>query len=183
MSHVLTKEGGPVTVTSRFVAVTLTWDASTGGDSGWRGKIKQFRGVNLDNIGVLVQGDRPVNYAGLDNLTPERGVDHSGDDKKGKRPETLTLTLADIPDHITSVLLSVAAFQPGQSFRDARNVKLTIKADKDYVIQPSLVGHSNFIGAAKIERVPGGWHLVVVDEHRQIAQGDRDSLVLAAQGM
>jgi tellurium resistance protein TerZ len=183
MSHLLTKEGGPVTVTSRFVAVTLTWETSTGGQGGMSGAFKKFKGVNLDNVGILVQGTRPVNYAGLDNLTPEDGVSHSGDDKKGKRPETLTVEPAKVPGHITEVLLSVAAFQPGQSFRNAKNVRVTIKADEDYVIQPSLVGHANFIGAAKLVRAGAGWQLVVVDEHRQIAQGDRDSLVLAAQGM
>lgn len=182
MPALLTKEDGPVSVTASHVIVTMSWEASTS-DGGWRGKVAKFRGTNLDNVGILVQGVRPVNYAGLDNLTPERGVDHSGDDKKGKRPETLTLTLADIPAHITEVLLSVAAFQPGESFRNAKNVKVKISADQEYMVQPSIVGHDNFLAVARLTRTGTGWQLSVVDEHRSYRQGDRDELVSSAMGM
>jgi stress response protein SCP2 len=179
----LTKDDAPVLVTSRTVTVIGTWETSTGGDSGWRGKIKNFKGVNLDNVGIVVEGATPVNYAGLDNLNPETGISHSGDDKKGKRPETLTLELDKIPQEITAVVFSMAAFQSGQSFRDAKNVRVVVQADVDYTIRPSITGHHNFIGVAKLTRVSGGWQLKVVNESRQIAQGDRDSLVNAALGM
>ncbi len=179
----LIKEDGPQKVTARRVTVVGTWETSTGGDAGWRGKVKKFKGVNLDNVGILMQRDRPVNYAGLDNLNPEPGVDHSGDDKKGKNPETLTVTLADVPREINAILFSMAAFQEGQSFRDAKNVRVTIEGDETYTIRPSIVGNANYIGVAKLYRDGLDWYLVVVDESRQIAQGNRDALVSAATGM
>ena len=179
----LLKEDGPVKVTARRVTVVGTWETSTGGDSGWRGKIKKFKGVNLDNVGIVVQGARPVNYAGLDNLNPEDGITHSGDDTKGKQPETLTVTLADVPREITAILFSMAAFQEGTSFRDAKNVRVSVQADEDYTIRPSIVGNANFIGVAKLYREGPDWFLTVVDEARQIAQGNRDALVNAATGM
>lgn len=182
MPALLTKEDGPITVSSTHVIVTMSWEASTTG-GGFGAKMRaKVRGTNLDNIGILMQGARPVNYAGIDNLSPEDGVSHTGD-TRGKKPETLTLTLGQIPAHVTSVLLTATAFQVGESFRNARNIKVKISADQEYVIQPSIIGHDNFIGVAKLTRVSGGWQLSVVDEHRSYAQGDRDALVLAAMGM
>lgn len=178
----LLKEDGPVDITTNVVTVTGSWEASTGGAGGLRGKLKQLKGVNLDNIGIVMQGARPVNYAGLDNLSPEEGITHSGD-TRGKRPETLTVDLRKVPREITSVLLVMTAFQPGNSFRDARNVRVTVSADEEYVIRPSITGHANFIGVAKLARTATGWSLAVVDQDRQYAQGDRDQLVNAAIGM
>lgn len=178
----LLKEDGAVTITTRRVSVVGSWEASTGGSGGLRGKLKQLKGVNLDNIGIVMQGARPVNYAGLDNLNPEEGISHSGD-TRGKRPETLTVDLEKVPREITAVLLVMTAFQPGNSFRDARNVRVTVQADEDYTIRPSIVGTSNFIGVAKLERAGVGWTLSVVDEDRSYAQGNRDQLVAAATGM
>lgn len=178
----LLKEDGPQRITVRRVTVTGTWESSTGGSGGLRGKLKQLKGVNLDNLGIVMQGRRPVNYAGLDNLNPEEGVSHSGD-TRGKKPETLTLELEKIPREITSVLLVMTAFQPGNTFRDARNVRVTVQADEDYAIRPSIIGHDNFIGVAKIYREGTDWYLTVVDETRHYAQGDRDQLVNAAMGM
>lgn len=182
MPALLTKDDAPVSVTASHVIVTMSWEASTS-DGGWRGKVAKFRGTNLDNVGILVQrGGRPVNYAGLDNLNPEDGVSHTGD-TRGKKPETLTLTLAQIPEYIEAVLLVATAYQPGESFRNAKNVKVKISADQEYMVQPSIVGHDNFLAVARLTRVSGGWQLSVVDEPRSYAQGDRDALVLAATGM
>jgi tellurium resistance protein TerZ len=178
----LRKEDGPVTINAQRVSVVGSWESSTGGAGGLRGKLKQFRGVNLDNLGIIMQGTRPVNYAGLDNLTPEDGITHSGD-TRGKRPETLEVDLDKVPQEITAVLLAMVAHQPGNSFRDARNVRVTVKADEEYVIRPSIVGRSNFVGVAKLYRSGAGWALAVVDQDRTYPQGDRDALVGAATGM
>lgn len=181
MPALLTKEDGPVSVTAPHVIVTMSWEASTS-DGGWRGKVAKLRGTNLDNVGILLQGTRPVNYAGLDNLTPEDGVSHTGD-TRGKKPETLTLTLAKIPEYITAVLITAVAHQPGESFRNAKNVKVKISADQEYMVQPSIVGHDNFLAVARLTRTGTGWQLSVVDEHRSYRQGDRDELVSSAMGM
>lgn len=181
MPALLTKEDAPVLVTATHVIVTMSWEASTS-DGGWRGKVAKLRGTNLDNVGILMQGPRPVNYAGLDNLNPEEGVAHTGD-TRGKKPETLTLTLGKIPAYITSVLITAVAHQSGESFRNAKNVKVKISADQEYMVQPSIIGHDNFYAVAKLTRVDGGWQLSVVDEARSYTQGDRDQLVLAAMGM
>lgn len=181
MPALLTKDDAPVNVTSTHVIVTMSWEASTS-DGGWRGKVAKFRGTNLDNVGILMQRDRPVNYAGLDNLNPEEGVSHTGD-TRGKKPETLTLTLGQVPEYISAVLITAVAHQAGESFRNAKNVKVKISADQEYMVQPSIVGHDNFLAVARLTRTPGGWQLSVVDEHRSYTQGDRDALVLAAMGM
>lgn len=182
MPALLSKEDGPKDVTSSHVVVTMSWEASTTG-GGWGAKARaKLIGTNLDNIGILEQNGRPVNYAGLDNLNPEDGVSHTGD-TRGKKPETLTLTLAQVPPYITSVLLVATAFQPGESFRNAKNIKVKISADQEYVVQPSIVGHDNFIGVAKLTRTGTGWSLSVVDQPRSYEQGNRDALVHAAQGM
>lgn len=181
MPALLTKDDAPVNVTSSHVVVTMNWEASTS-DGGWRGKVAKFRGTNLDNIGILMQRDRPVNYAGLDNLNPEEGVSHTGD-TRGKKPETLTLTLGQVPEYISAVLIVAAAHQPGESFRNAKNVKVKISADQEYMVQPSIIGSDNFLAVARLTRAGTGWQLSVVDEHRSYAQGDRDALVRAAMGM
>lgn len=182
MPALLTKEDAPVVVTSTHVIVTMSWEASTSAGSRWDKAKAKLRGTNLDNIGVIMQGGRPVNYAGLDNLNPEDGVSHTGD-TRGKKPETLTLTLGKIPEYVSAVLLVATAFQPGESFRSAKNIKVKISADQEYMVQPSIIGHDNFVGVAKLTRTAGGWQLSVIDEPRSYAQGDRDALVLAAMGM
>jgi stress response protein SCP2 len=64
------------------------WDASARGKSGVLGFLSKKGGLDIDLIGVLMQGSKAVKFAGLDNLDPlyREGspVKHSGDSLTGE---------------------------------------------------------------------------------------------------
>lgn len=194
----------PITLTKDHGAADLdgvtklqigaAWDTSTGGSGRIMGALKQFVGTDLDNVAILMQGEDPVMYAGLDNLDPlENGsVVHSGDEQTGKTAgddETVTVDFAKVPAEITSILFAVAAFKKGTGFGKAKNVKINVydasggSTEKVAVIRPSLLATGNFIAVAKAFRVGGSWKLEVVNKPGRVTQGDFRSLLLAAIGM
>jgi stress response protein SCP2 len=193
--HILTKDDGKNDLTGvTKLQIGGAWDTSTGGSGRILGTIKSFVGTDLDLVAILMQGDQPVMYAGLDNPDPleNAGVFHSGDEQRGRKAgddELITVEFSKVPDHITSVLFAFAAFKKGTSFDQAKNVKVSVydatggDTQKVATIQPSLLSTGNFIGVAKAERQSFSWTLEVVNKDGRLTQGDMRSLLRAAIGM
>lgn len=191
----LTKENGPADLTGvTHLDMGLAWDTSTGGSGGIVGKLKQRLGSDLDAIGILMQGDKPVQYVGLDNLDPcENGsILHSGDETRGNASgddETVTMRFADVPQDITAVLLVATAYKLGSDMKRAKNIKVTLydstggSKDAVAVIKPSLLSTKNVMAIARVDRRTdgaGAWSLSVVDGEYSIKQGEMDQLLKGA---
>ena len=193
MVHVLTKEDGiadlgPGVNKVRFGA---SWDTTAGMSGGLIGRAKKYLGTDLDAFAILMQGDAPVRFAGLDILDPvgNGSVVHSGDNQTGKGDgddETIDLNLPNIPGHVTAAFLVVAAFKRGSSLEKAANVAFNVYTDQggsmDQVaaIWPSLLGGGNACLVARLFRrqgESGQWDLEVVNTMGNVIQGDRNSLL------
>jgi len=193
--HVLTKDDGRNDLTGvQKLQIGGAWDTSTGGSGRVLGAIKNFIGTDLDLVAVLMQGEDPVMYAGLDNLDPtETGaITHSGDEHRGKKAgddEVITVDFSRIPNNITSILFAFVAFKKGTDFGQAKNVRVSVydatggSSDKVAMIQPSLLATGNFMGIAKAERQGLSWTLEVINTAGRLTQGDFRSLLRAAIGM
>jgi len=191
----LTKDMGAADLPGvSHLAIGAAWDTSTGGSGRLLGAIKQRIGTDLDNVAILMQGTEPVIYVGLDNLDPVNGaVTHTGDEHTGKTAgddETINVVFDAVPEEITSILFTVAAFKKGTDFSKAKNVQVSVydntpgsPSAKVATIRPSLLGTGNLIVVAKAVRGIGKWTLEVVNEHKRITQGDFRSLLRAVVGM
>jgi stress response protein SCP2 len=191
----LTKDMGSIGLEgATHVAIGLAWDTSTGGSGRLMGALKQARGTDLDAIAVLMQGDQPVIYVGLDNTDPADGaVTSTGDEHTGKTSgddETINVDFAKVPAEITEVLFTVAAFKKGTDFSKAKNVVATVYVsttgkgglEKKAVIRPSLLGNGNMIIAAKAVRQGGEWALEIVNTHKKFKQGDFQAMLRCVIG-
>lgn len=191
----LTKDMGAADLPGvTHMAAGLAWDTSTGGSGRILGAIKQRVGTDLDAIAILMQGNEPVIYVGLDNEDPVDGaVTSTGDEHTGKSAgddETITVDFAKVPAEITSILFTVAAFKKGTDFSKAKNVMISVydntpgsPSAKVATIRPSLLGTGNLIVVAKAVRGATSWTLEVVNEHKRLTQGDFHSLLRAVVGM
>lgn len=190
----LTKDMGAADLPGvTHMAIGAAWDTSTGGSGRLLGAIKQRVGVDLDNVAIAMQGDQPVVYVGLDNEDPLGGsIVSSGDEHTGKSAgddETITVDFAKVPEEITSILFTVAAFKKGTDFSKAKNVQISVydntpgsPSTKVATIRPSLLGTGNLIVVAKAVRGTP-WTLEVVNQDKRISQGDFRSLLRAVVGM
>ena len=155
-----------------------SWDASTRGQTGYLGKLSQRGGVDIDLIGVLMQGSKPVKYAGLDNLNPlkDGSFTHSGDNQTGKGEgddEVIDAHLTRIPLAYTSIILTASVFKGQKSglfgsmasvsrdkgFQGANNVEFRMynssnpgQATEEAIIMPSLLGNENACLIAELAR-------------------------------
>ena len=168
--------------------VGISWDKSDQQAKGLMGRIKRKQGVDLDLIAILVQGDQPVRYAGINNLDPMKDgtVVHSGDNTTGEGDgddEVVQCFLDKIRDNITSVIFCAVAFKPKTSFEKADNVSFTVYDASDgkqgavAEIMPSLLGGGNACAIAKAYRDGPGWKFTVINERGPITQGDFTSLL------
>jgi stress response protein SCP2 len=195
MVMTLTKEDGAADLAGvTHLKVGLAWDTSTGGSGGWVGKVKQRVGSDLDLIAVLMTGEKPVAYVGLDNLDPENGsIVHSGDEAKGTASgddEAVTVDFARLPKHITRVVFVAAAFKLGSDMKRAKNIKVTLYDGTGgsmavvAVIQPSLLSTKKVMALARVDRgANDAFTLNVVDGEYDIEQGKMDQLLKGAVNM
>jgi stress response protein SCP2 len=191
----LTKDMGAADLAGvTHMAVGAAWDTSTGGSGRILGAIKQRVGTDLDNIAILMQGDEPVIYVGLDNEDPAGGsVVSSGDEHTGKSAgddETITVDFSKVPPEIDSILFTVSAFKKGTDFSKAKNVMVSVydntpgsPSSKVATIRPSLLGTGNMIVVAKAIRGANSWSLEVVNEHKRFDQGDFRKMLRCVVGM
>ena len=194
----LTKESGPADFAGvERVRIGGAWDTSTGMSGGFIGRLKERRGTDLDVVAILMSGDEPVRYCGLDNPDPlgNGSILHSGDNTTGRGDgddETITLEFGRIPAVITAVYFTIMAFKRGSSFDSAKNVSFNIydgtggSFDKVAEIMPSLLGNHNAHKVARAYRSdgdvvepgePSAWMFEVVNEKGTIQQGDSNSLL------
>ncbi len=195
MVHTLSKTDGPASLDGvTHLDMGLSWDTSTGGSGGLLGKLKERIGSDLDGIGILMEGDKPTGYVGLDNLDPcENGsVTHSGDNTTGRGSgddETVMLRLTDVPRDVTSILLVAAAFKPGSDMKRAKNIKVKVydktggTSEQVAVIKPSLLSTKNVLAIARINRVGDAWYLDLVDDEYAVKPGDFGQLLRGAINM
>lgn len=195
MPSILTKDDGAANLDGiTHLRVGLAWDTSTGGSGGLLGRLKNRAGSDLDLIAVLLQGDKPVTYVGLDNLDPEGGsIVHSGDEAKGTASgddEAVTVDFSRLPGHITRVVFVAAAYKIGSDMKRAKNIKVTIydgtggQFDAVTTIQPSLLSTKNVMALASVDRVNNDqFTLNVVDGEYNIKQGVMVQLLQGAVNM
>jgi tellurium resistance protein TerZ len=189
MAVTLSKEDGAADLNGiTHMSVGVAWDPSAGASGGVLGLARRKKGVDLDLIAVLVQGNEPVRFAGLDSLDPlgNGSVKHSGDEQTGAAEgddETVQVTFANVPAAITSIVFIAAAFKKGSSFDKANNVSFKIYddtgGDSTQVadIWPSLLGTDNANAICRAFRNGGAWQLEVLNRAGKIKQGDRQALI------
>lgn len=190
MPITLTKDTEPADLTGiTHLAIGASWDASSGSSGGLLGKLRKKVGTDLDLIAIAMRGKEPVRLAGLDSQDPmgNGSVYHSGDNQTGHGEgddETVTITFANVPSPVTSIVIIATAFKKGSSFANARNVSFkvydktggeaTLVAD----IWPSLLGKDNAVVVAKaVRQGNGSWALEVPEVSGKISQGDDQSLM------
>lgn len=191
----LTKDTGPADFAGvERVRIGGAWDVSTGMSGGLMGKLKERRGTDLDVIGILMSGEDPVRYCGLDNPDPlgNGSVLHSGDNTSGRGDgddETITVDFARVPAVITAINFTIMAFKRGASFDRAKNVSFNVydgtggSFEKVAEIMPSLLGSYNGHNVARAFRHRATpehasmWMFEVINAPGVIQQGDSNSLL------
>lgn len=189
------------------------WDASTRGKAGWLGRISKKGGLDIDLIGVLMQGQKPVKYVGLSNLNPLKNgtVVHSGDNQTGHGEgddETITLQLQEIGLEYSSIIFTASVFKGAKSnmfgsmasatqdkgFKGADNVEFSVydvttgEASWTRVIMPSLLGRDNCCIIAKVSRTSPSdqsapWQIEVLEKMVSITPDDMDSIYEKCLGL
>jgi tellurium resistance protein TerZ len=189
MAITLTKDDGAADLNGiTHLIVGVAWDPSAGTSGGFLGKARKKKGVDLDLIAVLMQGEDPVRFAGLDSLDPlgNGSVKHSGDEQTGAAEgddETVKVTFADVPPAITSLVFIAAAFKKGSSFDKANNVSFKVydatggNSQQVADIWPSLLGADNANAICRAFRNGAHWQLEVLNRQGKIKQGDRQGLI------
>jgi len=185
----LTKDTGPAEMAGiTKLELGVSWDTTGGGHSGIVGRLFRKAGTDLDLIAILMNGNDPVRFAGIDQLNPlgDHSVTHSGDNQTGHGDgddETLTLDLDRISPNVTSIVFVAAAFKHGSSLDRAANVSFKVYdstgGTKQQVadIWPSLLTKDNACAVAKAYRDGGTWQLTVLNVTGKVTQGDRHSLM------
>ncbi|MET9027270.1 TerD family protein [Nocardia sp. NPDC004168] len=170
------------------LSVGVSWDPSSGTSGGALGWARRKRGVDLDLIAVLMQGNDPVRFAGLDSLDPlgNGSVAHTGDEQTGAASgddETIHVTFADVPTAIDAIVFVAAAFKKGSSFDKANNISFKIydatggNSQQVADIWPSLLGTDNANAVARAFRNGAVWQLEVLNRQGKIKQGDMQALL------
>lgn len=170
------------------LSIGVSWDPSSGTSGGALGWARRKRGVDLDLIAILMQGDEPVRFAGLDSLDPmgNGSVQHTGDEQTGAASgddETVHVTFADVSPAITSIVFVAAAFKKGTSFDKANNVSFKVydatggSSQQVADIWPSLLGQDNACAVARASRNGTRWQLEVLNRKGKIKQGDKQALL------
>lgn len=168
--------------------VGISWDKSQQQKKGLLGRVKKAQGVDLDLIAILVQGEEPVRYAGIDNLDPMKdgSLIHTGDNTTGEGEgddEVVQTHLDKLRPNITSVIFCAVAFKKGTTFEKANNVSFTVYDASDgkpgpvAEIMPSLLGGGNACAIAKAYREGQGWKFTVLNERGPVTQEDFVSLM------
>ncbi|GAA4881408.1 TerD family protein [Kitasatospora terrestris] len=185
----LTKDDGPADLDGvTHLSIGVSWDPTAGSSGGLLGKLRQKTGTDLDLIAVAMHGSEPVRLAGLDSLDPmgNGSLVHSGDNQTGHGDgddETVTVTLAQIPAHITSIVFIAAAYKKRSAFQNARNISFKVydatggSSQQVADIWPSMLTDDNGCAVAKAVRVGTGWKLQVINETGKIKQGDEKDLM------
>lgn len=185
----LTKEMGPADLTGMTnMAVGASWDPSSGASGGVLGWAKRQKGVDLDLIAVLFQGNEPVAFAGLDSLDPlgNGSVTHTGDNQTGRGEgddEAVNVSFAGVQPVYDKIVFVAAAFKNGTSFEKANNVRFTVydnsggSSQAVATIPNSLLGNHNAYAVAKATRNGGSWQLDVLGNKGTVRQGNKQSLL------
>lgn len=185
----LTKETGAADLDGvTKMGIGASWDTTTGGNGGVLGALRKARGTDLDAFAILMSGNDPVRFAGLDVTDPLQNgaVTSTGDNQTGRGDgddELIEVTFDKIPAHVTSIVFVCAAYKKGSDFKKAANVSFKVYDSTGGTTQqvadiwPSLLGNGNAIAVAKAYRAGAAWKLEVINERGTIKQGDQDSLL------
>lgn len=201
--HVLSKDNASINDPADLTGMTqlrigVSWDASARNKGGLIGKMSRKAGADLDLFAIVMQGNDPVRFAGLDNVNPigDGSLVHSGDNTTGQGDgddETIDAFLTRLPQHVTGIIFTVAVFKNGgankafkdKGFEGAQNVAFSVydasggEPEKCAEIWPSLLGTENCCLVAKAWRVGASWKLAVLNEMVRITPGDQRSLLRA----
>lgn len=187
----LTKNDDPADLDGMIrLDVGISWDKSQQQKKGLFGKVNKKMGIDLDLIAILMQGNDPVRYAGIDNLDPMKdgSVTHTGDNTTGEGEgddEIVQCRLDKIRTNITQIVFCAVAFKKGTDFGKANNVSFTVydasdgKPEAVAEIMPTLLGTANACAIAKATRASGTapWKLEVLNVMGPVKQDDFQSLL------
>lgn len=121
----LTKEDGAADLDGvTKMGIGASWDTTTGGSGALLGALRKARGTDLDVFAILMSGNDPVRYAGLDVTDPLQNgaVTSTGDNQTGHGDgddELIEVTFDKIPSNVTSIVFVCAAYKRGSDFRKA----------------------------------------------------------------
>jgi tellurium resistance protein TerZ len=181
------------------------WDPSARGKGGFLGRLSSKGGADLDLIAVLMQGDKPVKYVGLDNLDPVRGsIVHSGDETKGNKEgddEMIDVDFTQIPFSYDAVFFTASVFKSGgmdtamqdKGFQGAKNVEFHLynmssgQPVMEAEIMPDLAGTQNCCLIAKVSRTVADdasapWKIEVYEEMISFEKGSMPALLNKVRG-
>ncbi|MET8680031.1 TerD family protein [Streptomyces sp. NPDC004647] len=190
----LTKDDGAADLDGvTRMGIGASWDTTTGGSGGLMGALKKARGTDLDAFAILMSGQDPVRFAGLDVTDPLQNgaVTSTGDNQTGRGDgddELLEVTFDKVPPQVTSIVFVCVAYKKGSDLKKAANVSFKVYDSSDGTmaqvadIWPSLLGSGNAVAVAKAYRVGSSWKLEVVNERGTVRQADQDSLLRFAVG-
>ncbi|WP_440581100.1 TerD family protein [Streptomyces sp. PT19] len=185
----LTKEDGANDLDGvTKMGIGASWDTTTGGSGALVGALRKVRGTDLDAFAILMSGNEPVRFAGLDVTDPLQNgaVTSTGDNQTGRGDgddELIEVTFEKVPSNVTSIVFVCAAYKKGSDFKKAANVSFKVydstggAAQQVADIWPSLLGSGNAVAVAKAYRVGVSWKLEVINERGTIRQGDQESLL------
>ncbi|GAB3659342.1 TerD family protein [Actinocorallia lasiicapitis] len=171
------------------LTVAVSWESAEGKSGGALGWVRKQKGVDLDLIGVLMQGNDPVRFAGLDSLDPfdNGSVQHTGNEQTGAAfgdDESIHITFASVPSSIDAIVFVATAFRPGSAFEKANNISFKVygaaaggSTEKVADIYPSLLETDNANAVARAFRTGDSWSLEVLNRKGKIKQGDKQALL------
>ncbi|MGW6145806.1 TerD family protein [Streptomyces sp. NPDC055140] len=170
------------------MGIGASWDTTAGGSGAILGALRKARGTDLDAFAILMNGNDPVRFAGLDVTNPlgNGAVTSTGDNQTGRGDgddELIEVTFDTIPPNVTSIVFVCAAFKKGSDLNKAANVSFKVYDSTGGATQqvadiwPSLLGNGNAIAVAKAFRVGTAWKLEVINERGTVKQGDERSLL------
>ncbi|MCX5385129.1 TerD family protein [Streptomyces sp. NBC_00083] len=170
------------------MGIGASWDTTSGGSGALLGALRKARGTDLDVFAILLNGNDPVRYAGLDVTDPLQNgaVTSTGDNQTGRGDgddELIEVTFDRVPAQVTSIVFICAAYKKGSDFKKAANVSFKVydstggSTQQVADIWPSLLGSGNAIAVAKAYRVGASWKLEVINTRGTVKQGDQESLL------
>lgn len=185
----LKKEDGPYNLGGiSKLEVGISWDTSSAGHSGLLGRLSRKIGTDLDLVAIMMNGNEPVRFAGIDQLDPlkDGSIVHSGDNQTGKGEgddETISFDLGRVSPNVTAIVVAAVAFKHGSSMERAEGVSFKVYdstgGTKDVVSDywPSLMSKNNACAIVRLNREGDVWTMSVLNVSGTVKQGDRRDLM------
>ncbi|MFH8405493.1 TerD family protein [Streptomyces sp. NPDC018019] len=148
----------------------VAWSTSGGGRKGLLGKVKKFRGTDLDLACIALSEGRPVRMAWFDNEDPfeDGSLVTSGDNTSGKGSgddEMVTAQLDAIPASVDALVFVVSAYKEGVSFSNVEGITLNLYDDDKKIgaYWPDIDARGNACVMARARREGSAWSIEIIN--------------------